>query len=180
MKYLVAGLSLMMSVTAFADNSRPQVYLNENLGFNIKGFNYKQSQFPCEIDKHLIEGLVQRSKDKGLMMEPVSTADKIFNGEIPVLAIDVEELVLNKEFRFGSKSTSNLPRVKVTAALIRGKEGKDVVMAKHSCAIATLNEFTPSSNVMDMGTAATVCSATRKCLNELTKDVVQWVEPQIK
>ncbi len=180
MKYIVAGFSLMMAATVVADNVRPQVYLNQNLGFNIEGFNYKQSEFPCDIDKHLMLGLLERSKNRGLVMEPVSTADKIFNGEIPVLAIDVEELVLNKEYRFGSKSSSNLPKVKVTAALIRGKDGKDVVMAKHSCTIASLKEFTPSSEILDMGTQTTVCSATRKCLNELTKDVVQWVEPQIK
>ena len=113
-------------------------------------------------------------------MEAASTPDKISNGVIPVLAIDIEQLVLNEQFRFGTKSASNLPSVKVTAALITGKGEEGFVTAKHSCAIATLNEFTPSSNILDMGTTATVCSAARKCLDDLSKDIVQWIAPQVK
>lgn len=171
---MLAIFSLSLPLQA---EQTPDIYLNQNLGFNIEGFSYQQSEFPCEIDKTLALNLIAGSKKEGLYMEPVSTADKIFNGKIPVLAIDVEELVLSKEFRFGSKAKSNLPRVGVTAALIKGKD--NVVSAKHTCAIATLNEFTPSSNIMDMGTGTTVCKATQKCLRELSKDIVQWVE-QVK
>lgn len=160
-------------------NQTPEIYLNQNLGFNIPGFNYQQSEYPCEMDKVLVINLAERSKKEGIDMQPTGDPDKILNGTIPVLAIDVEELVLSKNFRFGSKSKSNLPRVKVTAALIKGQDGKDTVTAKHSCAIATLNEFTPSSDILDMGTTATVCKATQKCLRELSKDIVQWVE-QVK
>jgi hypothetical protein len=56
-----------------------------------------------------------------------------------------------------------------------------MVIAKHTCAIMTLNEFTPSTNILDMGsTGTTVCSATRKCLRDLSKDVVEWMAPQVK
>ncbi len=160
-------------------NQSPEMYLNQNLGFNIPGFNYQQSDYPCELDKVLVLSLIERSKKEGIDMQPTGDPDKILNGKLPVLAIDVEELVLNKDFRFGSKSKSNLPRVKVTTALIKGQDGKDTVTAKHSCTIATLNEFTPSSDILDMGTTATVCKATQKCLRELSKDIVQWVE-QVK
>jgi hypothetical protein len=177
--HITATIALSL-FTAAAVSAAPQVYLNKNLGFNVPGYNYKQSEFPCDIDSTLVESLVKRSKAAGIQMEAVSTADKIQNGVIPVLAIDIEQLVLNEKFRFGSTSTSNLPRVQVTAALIAKNLENGFVTAKHSCAIATLNEFTPSSEILDMGTTATVCSATRKCLDDLSKDIVQWTASQVK
>lgn len=177
MKFLkVIGLLTVCWATHVCADQKPDIYLNQNLGFNIKGFSYQQSDFPCEIDKTLVLSLISQSKKEGIRMEPTGSPDKIFNGVIPVLAIDIEELVLNEKFRFGSKAKSNLPRVGVTAAIIKGENGKDTVTAKHTCAIATLKEFTPSSNILDMGTTTTVCKATQKCLRELSKDVVQWVE----
>ena len=176
----LSGLLLMcFAILETHADQTPDIYLNQNLGFNIPGFNYQQSEFPCDMDKTLVLSLVERGRKEGIDMQPTGDPDKILKGTLPVLAIDIEELVLNKDFRFGSKSKSNLPRVKVTAALIKGQDGKDTVTAKHSCAIATLNEFTPSSDILDMGTTATVCKATQKCLRELSKDIVQWVE-QVK
>ncbi len=158
----------------------PLVYVNQNVGFNVKGYKYKQSEFPCDIDKVLVGNLVEDSRSSGIQMEPVNTIDKILNGSIPVLAIDVEQLVLGNEKRqFGTKQRSNLPKVQVTVALIKGKD--DVVTAKHTCAIMTLNEFSPSTDVLDLGsTGVTVCSAARKCLKDLSKDVVNWMSPQVK
>src|SRR5690606_17035114 len=133
-------------------------------------YKYTQQEFPCDVNTTLVKNLLERSKSAGIQMEAVGTQEKIHNGVIPVLAIDIEQLVLNEEFRFGSKSSSNLPSVQVTAALISGKGEQGFVTAKHSCAILTLNEFTPASHVLDLGTTATVCSATRKCLSDLSKD----------
>ena len=166
--------------TTQRNSAAPLVYVNQNLGFNVKGYKYKQSEFPCDIDKVLVSNLVEDSKSGGINMEPVSTADKILNGTIPVLAIDIEQLVLGDEKRqFGTKQRSNLPKVQVTVALIKGKD--DIVTAKHTCAIMTLNEFSPSTDVLDLGsTGVTVCSATRKCLKDLSKDVVNWMSPQVK
>lgn len=167
------------SESAPLDAKAPLVYINQNIGFNVKGYNYKQSEFPCDIDKVLVKNLVTQAKNDGIQLEPVATADKILNGVVPVVAIDIEQLVLgNEERQFGTKQTNPLPKVQVTVALIKGKN--DMVTAKHTCAIMTLNEFTPSTNVLDLGTGTTVCSATRKCLKDLSKDVVAWVSPQVK
>lgn len=161
------------------DVKEPLVYINQNIGFNVKGYKYKQSEFPCDIDKVLVSNLVEQAKSDGIRLEPVATADKILNGVVPVVAIDIEQLVLgNEERQFGTKQTNTLPKVQVTVALIKGKD--DMVTAKHTCAIMTLNEFTPSTDVVDLGSGVTVCSATRKCLRDLSKDVVEWVSPQIK
>lgn len=179
--HLAATITLSLLAVSTAGAAQPKVYINQNLGFNVEGYNYTQAEFPCNLDTVLVQQLINHSKTAGIQMEAVSTLDKIRNGVIPVLAIDIEQLVLGENFRFGAKSTSTLPRVQVTAALITGNGEADIVSAKHSCAIATINEFTPSSNVLDMGTyGVTVCSATRKCLRDLSKDVVQWIAPQVK
>ncbi len=171
---------MMASEASSLDAKAPLVYVNQNVGFNVKGYKYKQSEFPCNIDKVLVSNLVDRASASGIRMEPVATADKIMNGVVPVLAIDVEQLVLGGEKRqFGTKQSSNLPKVQVTVAFIKGKD--DTVTAKHTCAIMTLNEFTPSTNVMDLGgNGVTVCSATEKCLKDLSKDVVEWMSPIVK
>ena len=172
-------LGLAASEPAPLGDKAPLVYINQNIGFNVQGYKYKQSEFPCDIDKVLVGNLVEQAHSDGIRLEPVATADKILNGVIPVVAIDIEQLVLGNEGRqFGTKQTSPLPKVQVTVALIKGKD--DMVTAKHTCAIMTLNEFTPSTNVLDLGTSTTLCSATRKCLRDLSKDVVEWVSPQVK
>ena len=156
----------------------PLAYVNKNIGFDVKGYHYKQSEFPCNIDKVLVDDLVERSKSAGIRLEPVGTVDKIRNGVVPVLAIDIEQLVLGDEkHQFGIKRDSKLPKVQVTAAVFKGK---DMVSAKHTCAIMTLNEFTPTTDVTDLGNGVTVCQATRKCLQDLSKDVVEWMAPQVK
>lgn len=181
---LIPALLIPLYATAAPDAApleakKPLVYINQNIGFNVKGYKYKQSEFPCEIDKVLVTNLVDQAKREGINLEPVGTADKILNGVIPVVAIDIEQLVLGNEKRqFGTKQENPLPKVQVTVALIKGKN--DMVTAKHTCAIMTLNEFTPSTNVLDLGSGTTVCSATRKCLKDLSKDVVEWVSPQIQ
>lgn len=178
-KILLASSLCIFTSTSFA-NAEPmqqKLYINKNLGFNIAGFKYTQSEIPCEIDQQLVAMLTEEAKNKGINAEPVSTAAKIRNGVIPVLAIDIEELVLNKDFKFGSKTRSNLPQIKVTAGIFNSDA---IQTQEHSCSIATLNELTPSSNVLDMGTVTTVCSAMHKCLKDLSKDIAAWVELPIQ
>ena len=188
-KHLSIKLALLTLASAFPfvaiaestlSANAPLVYVNKNIGFNVEGYKYKQSEFPCEIDSVLVSNLIDRAQTEGIRLESISTHEKIHNGVIPVLAIDVEQLVLGGENRqFGTKRDSNLPKVQITAALVKGKN--NIVTAKHTCAIMSLNEFTPSSNVLDLGSnGVTMCSATRKCLQDLSKDVVEWIEPQIK
>ena len=185
MKLSLLMLALLLPVLALADTNElganaPLVYINKNFGFNVKGFKYKQSEFPCDIDKELVTDLIDQAKNQGIRLESISTADKINNGVIPVLAIDIEQLVVGGEGRqFGTKQKSNLPKVQITAALVRSKD--KIVTAKHTCAIMTMNELTTITSVTDLGTyGVTACSATRKCLKDLSKDVVEWIEPQIK
>lgn len=169
---------LALSTVAVHAAAEPaQAYINQNLGFNVKGYKYSQSEFPCDIDKNLVALLLEDGKSAGLRMEAANTADKIRNGVIPVVAIDIEQLVLgSKEHTYGTQTHSTLPKVQVTAAVIKGEE---LVTAKHTCAIATLNQLTPSSSVLDLGTTTSICSATHRCLRDLSKDIIEWVAPQL-
>ena len=186
MKLLLLTLAFIFPTLAVAATepdlspNAPLVYINKNFGFNVKGFKYKQSEFPCDIDKVLVSALVDSSRKEDIRLEPVSTAAKINNGVIPVLAIDIEQLVLgDQQHQFGTKQTSTLPKVQITAALVKNKAS--IVTAKHTCAIMSLNEFTPSTDVLDLGSnGVTVCDATKKCLQDLSKDVIGWIEPQIR
>lgn len=185
MKLSLVSLVALFSVIAVPTMAEPaktaQIYLNENLGFNVEGYKYEQSELPCAIDKVLVQKIIERGPKKGIDIEAVSTADKIVNADRPVLAIDIEALVLGSEkHTYGTDSHSNLPSVRVTAALLDKNLPEGFTSAKHSCAIATLKQLTNRSDVLDQGTVETVCSATHKCLNDLSKDIVEWVAPQLR
>ena len=180
---------LLLSLTcagafSWAEPAEPetQLYLNRNFGFNVEGYKYDQETFPCDLENKLVESLILQGSRKGLMIEAVGTSDKVFNSEIPVLAIDIDSLVLgSSEHNYGKRTRNTLPSVGVTAALILDYENAKYDTAKHSCAIATIQEVGPSgSNVLDLGTyGTTVCSATHKCLGDLSKDIIEWIRPQL-
>ncbi len=181
--YATLALSTLLafsSVTA----AEPTVLLNENIGFNVKGYKYEQSSFPCDIDKELVKSLVKRAKSEDFTIKAVNSHAEISNANAPLLAIDIESLSLgDKEHNYGHRvKDAVLPSVEVTAALIKSQTEGDYVMAKHSCAIANLAELAmnSSTNLMDLGTyGVTVCKATKICLDDLSKDIVQWVSPNL-
>jgi len=177
---LSACLAALFSSAAIA-SAEERIYINENMGFNVEGYKYEQEAYPCNIDKVLVEQIIERGRKNNLQIEAVSTADKINNGTIPVIAIDFDALVLgSEEYTYGTKSNSNLPSVRVTAALISPQLEQGHSIAAHSCAIAHLSDLTPASSVLDLGTTHTVCSATHRCLRDLSKDIVEWVAPQVQ
>lgn len=181
MKYHHLALGMLLAAGATAAAAETRVYINENLGFNVEGYKYAQEAYPCDIDKVLVKQIIERGDKHNLRIEAVGTADKIRNSDIPVIAIDFDALVLgSEEYTFGTESSSNLPSVKVTAALIDRNATEGYITARHSCAIAHLNELTPASSVLDLGTTHTVCSATHRCLRDLSKDIVEWVAPQVQ
>lgn len=174
--FCLASAAASLQVSAHT-NAKPDVYLNQNFGFNIKGFKYTQNEFPCDLDKTLVENLVEVGAQQRLNIEATDSAAKVRNGSIPVIAIDIEQLVMGEKLKLGTKTRSNLPKVQVAVALIKGEHYEETT---HSCAIATLNQFSPSSSVLDLGSSATLCSATKKCLRDLSKDIIHWIKPQIK
>ncbi|MEY4588895.1 MAG: hypothetical protein RL497_971 [Pseudomonadota bacterium] len=174
----VIGLLLSMVVASTAAAAPPKVYLNEHIGFNVKGFKYTQNAFPCEVDKNLVASLLEQGKQQKIPLEAAGTADKLRNGVIPVIAVDIEQLALGKEgFNYSRSKNNSLPMIQATAAVFKGKE---LVTSKHTCAFATLNEFTPSSSVLDLGTTTTVCMAMQKCVKDLSKDIMSWAASELK
>lgn len=166
----------ILSPLSFSAEQKNIIYINENMGFNVPGYKYAQSEMPCDIDKNLVNYMIEDGAKVNLDMQAVSTAEKVNNGSIPVLLIDVEKLALGKEHSYGTTAKDNLPKVQVTAALLIADQ---LETAKHTCAIATLNMLTPSTDILDLGVNYTICSATQKCLKDLSKDIVEWVVPQV-
>jgi hypothetical protein len=166
----------ILSPLSYSAEQNNVIYINENMGFNVPGYKYAQSEMPCDIDKNLVSYLIEDSAKANLDMQAVSTAEKVNNGTIPVLLIDIEQLALGKEHSYGTTARDNLPKVQVTAALLIADQ---LETAKHTCAIATLNDLTPSSDILDLGVSYSICSATKKCLKDLSKDIVEWVVPQV-
>lgn len=182
---LVVGLFLSAGVWAAeapaqAGSGSPAAYINQNIGFNVKGYKYKQSEYPCNVDKVLVDEITKRGKANGIDIQPVATADKIRNGVIPVVAIDIEQMVLGEQAdrQFGVKTEGNLPKMQVTAAVVKGKE---MVTSKQTCAIMLLSELAPANDPTDLGGAGvTMCSAMRRCIKDLSKDIVDWAGPQLR
>lgn len=174
---IVSGCSSAPQLTKDA----PTVYLNESFGFTVEGYRYDQSEIPCKIDTSLVDNLVKRAAKQNINMEVVSSPEKIHDSDVPVLAIDIDGLILGKEKerRFGKDTYSDLPSITLTTAYIKKRPERDVSTHEHACAISRLNEFTPSTNVMDLGYTTTVCSAARKCTIELSNEILDWLAPQI-
>ena len=92
--------------------------------------------------------------------------------------MDIETLVLNEQYSFGDKTHASLPKIEITAALVTDKAKGQFTSVTQVCSVA-LSEFSPKGSVLDLDGGATVCSAVRKCMNILSKDIVKWVAPQV-
>lgn len=161
-----------------ANDTKPLVYINKNIGFNVDDYKYQQPSFPCDIDKNLVDLMISQSDKSDLKMQSVETADKIKNGTIPVVLIDIEKLVLGEEHKYGETSNSNLPKIQITAGILKGEV---LQTAKHTCAIATLRDPVLFTDVIvnDRPPVAK-CEAVNRCLKDISKDVVEWLKPQVK
>lgn len=172
----------LMSLCAFttsASETKPLVYINKNVGFNVEGYDYKQPALPCDIDNNLVNLLIKKGNKSSLNMEAVESKEKVRNGTVPVVLIDIEQLVLGEEHNYGEATNSNLPKIQITAGLLKGK---DLQTTKHTCAIATTqNELLmPTDKVTYNLPAGSVCIAAQKCLEDISKDIVTWLKPQVK
>lgn len=162
-----------------ANDKNSAVYINKNVGFNIEGYSYKQPALPCDVDNKLVELIVEKSNATNIKMESVATKEKIQNGKIPVVYIDIEQLALSKEHVYGESNLYNLPKMQITTGILQGKE---LETAKHTCAVAsTSSEHIMPTDVVEYDNLGiTVCSEAQKCLEDLSKDVVEWLKPQLK
>lgn len=160
-----------------ASEQKPLVYVSENIGFNVEGYKYKQAALPCEVDIKLAELLIKTGNKSGLTMEGVTSAEKIRNGKVPVLLIDIEQLSLRQGETYGKSKNFNIPKVQITAAVLKGEH---LETAKHTCAITSADKFTmPSDSIKLKTPGAPSCAAAKKCLNDLSKDVIEWLKPQV-
>ncbi len=175
-RFVLAGVLLSGVFSGSLVAKESTLYLNSKIGFDVDGFSYSQEAYPCDVDQQLTDFVVKKAAQRGIDIEAVDTPDKIFDQSKPLLAIDIQQLVLTPDVQYGPKSNQVLPKIMLKTAL--NKYG-DVQLETHQCAIATLSEFTSSSDILDMGTVATVCSAVRRCARNVSSDVVDWLEKSL-
>lgn len=184
MKTLIYTLLISLCALTTSTNANeksPLVYINKHIGFNIEGYQYDQPALPCEVDKQLVELLEKRGNQSNLAMEVVESKEKVKNGTVPVVLVDIEQLVLSENHNYGTDTNYNLPKIQITAGLL---QGSDVQTAKHTCVIATTSSpiSLPTDKIVFDHPAATneVCMRAQACIDDLSKDVIEWVKPQIK
>lgn len=161
-----------------ASESKPVVYVNQNMGFNIEGYQYNQPALPCDVDKRLAELLVKKGEKANLDIQAINSKEKIENGSIPVVLIDFEQLTLTESHNYGNDANFNLPKIQITAGLLKNE---DLQTAKHTCAIAFSSPSSLKSDIVKFDNpGVSICTEAQKCLEDLSTDVVDWLKPQIK
>jgi len=107
----------------------------------------------------------------------VETKDKLENGTVPVVLIDILQLVLGKSHIYGEASNFNLPKIQINTGILKGN---DLQTAKQTCLVAISSEHEmPTSTVTFDNPGVTICGEAQKCLNDLSEDVVEWLKPQL-
>lgn len=182
MKQLKHILSILIICTAgvasLAKATETTVYLNKNVGFNVEGYVYDQPALPCDVDINLIDQIVKEGSKANLKIDVVGTKEKIKNGIIPVVLLDIEQLSLRQAAAYGVSKNFNLSKIKVNAAILKGD---NLVTANHSCAITSQDKFTmPTDKILLNHPEVEICAEAQKCLEDLSKDVIDWVKPQVK
>lgn len=161
-----------------ANETKPIVYINKNIGFNVEGYKYQQPAYPCDVDKNLVDLLIKESTRSGLNMESIETKEKISNGKIPVLLIDVEQLTLKDNINYGNSNNFNLPKIQITAGILKGT---DLQTTKQTCVSARADSLMmPTDSIILNHGDILVCAEAQRCLEDLSKDVVAWIKPQLK
>lgn len=174
---LIGLCTFTASVSAMDKSS--SVYINKGIGFNIEGYNYEQPALPCDVDKKLVELVIAKGNKANLNIEAVETEEKIKNGIVPVVLIDIDELALSKDHNYGVGANHLLPKIKITAGVLKGE---DLQTAKHTCVVArTEHNSTMQGDIVKYNNMnVSMCSEVQKCLEGLSKDVVEWLEPQVR
>jgi hypothetical protein len=172
---LLSACALVATVNA--NEAKPTVYINKNIGFNVEGYKYQQPAYPCDVDNNLVDLLIKESARSGLNMESVDTKEKIDNGSIPVLLIDIEQLTLRENINYGESKNFNLPKIQITAGILKGKE---LQTTKQTCVSARADNLTmPTDKIILNHANIQICAEAQRCLEDLSKDVVAWIKPLV-
>lgn len=180
MKTLLSTVMLSictLTTTVNASEASPTVYVNQHVGFNVEGYKYDQPALPCDVDKNLVDLLVKNGNKANLSMQAVGTKEEIQNGTVPVVLVDIEQLALKHNKSYGKSNNFNLTKIGITAAVL--KDGA-LTTAKHTCALTSEDNLTmPTDEILLNHANVEVCHEAQKCLEDLSKDVIDWAKPQI-
>lgn len=163
---LVAACSSAPTVNGDAKT----VFINENVGFAVKGYSYEQDGLVCDIDNYLINTLVDRAAEKNINLVRVKTAAQ----QGPLLALDIESLVIGQNKRDYVGNNAVEPEIGVAAGLLVKGRAPELTTISHQCVafsdqVALSNTAGGSSN----------CSNLNKCARRMSGDIIDWLAPQI-
>lgn len=169
---LLASILLMAacSSTPTANGSAKTVYINENVGFAVKGYSYKQDGLVCDIDNYLVGVMVDKAASKNINLIRVKTASQ----DGPLLALDIESLELgqNKRSYIGNNAVD--PEIGVAVGLLIGGLTPGLTTISYHCVA-----FSDQIALNDSVGGSSNCSNLNKCARRVSADIVDWLAPQL-
>lgn len=169
---VLASILLMAacSSTATMNGNAKTVYINENVGFAVKGYSYKQDGLVCDIDNYLIDAMVDKAAAQNINLVRVKTVSQ--NG--PLLALDIESLVLGQNKRTYIGNNAVEPEVGVAAGLLIEGRTPELTTISHQCVA-----FSDQMALNNSAGGSSNCSSLNKCARRVSADIVDWLAPQI-
>lgn len=178
MKHGILKLAVLVSVllvtacsgTPTVNGDAKTVYINENVGFAVKGYSYKQDGLVCDIDNYLVNALVDKAAAKNIKLVRVKTASQ----QGPLLALDIESLVLGQNKREYIGNNAVEPEIGVAAGLLVKGRSPELTTISHQCVA-----FSDQMALSNAAAGSSNCSSLNKCARRVSGDIVDWVVPQI-
>lgn len=164
---LLASILLMAacSSTPTANGSAKTVYINENVGFAVKGYSYKQDGLVCDIDNYLVGAMVDKAASKNINLIRVKTASQ----DGPLLALDIDALVLGQ-----SAGAAVEPEISIKAGLLVEGRSPELTTTGHQCVA-----FSDQMALENLAGGRSNCSNLNKCARRVSADIVDWLAPQL-
>lgn len=146
------------------------VYINENVGFAVKGYSYKQDGLVCDIDNYLVSALIDKAAAQNINLVRVKTATQ----QGPLLALDIESLVLGQNQREYIGNNAVEPEIGVAAGLIIKSRVPELTSISQQCVA-----FSDQMAISNVAGGNSNCSSLNRCVRRVSGDIIDWLAPQL-
>lgn len=147
------------------------IYVNENVGFAVAGFGYKQDGLVCDIDDYLVDALVERAVEYNIKLVRVKTA----SAQGPLLALDIESLTLGQNKRDYTGHSAVEPGLGVIAGLVVKGRNPEFTSTSHQCVA-----FSDQMVLTNSASGRSNCSSLQLCARRVSGDIAAWLAPQVQ
>lgn len=158
------------SSTSTVSGNAKTVYINENVGFAVKGYSYEQDGLVCDIDKYLVTALVDKAAAKNINL----VRTKVVSQQGPLLALDIESLVLGQNERAYIGNNAVEPKIGVAAGLLIKGRAPELTAISQQCVA-----FSDQMALSNAAAGGSNCSSLNKCARRMSGDIIDWLAPQI-